>query len=116
MGLFNFFSKAKDNLPKPKSYKQEILLHLIRNGKVSFHHFNIQDFRKEISTIKNDYDIRLTSKEVESMNKYGNKYRFVEHYLPDCEKDDAIALYKKLWANTKRRDVVGFGGTYAIAE
>jgi len=82
--------------PPPKDLLQEVLYGLIAFGKISFHNFSMQDFRKRISILKNDYGLKLDVVYSSGKTKYGNCYAYCIHSLCENELDNALLLYNKL--------------------
>ena len=67
----------------PQTTEQEILLHLIENGKVSIFDFPyLSGFRTRISNLKKK-GVEIDSKLIKGINKYGNSYLFALHSIID---------------------------------
>jgi hypothetical protein len=88
------------NLLFPKSNKEEIILTLIQQAHVSIFDFPyLSGYRTRISEIINEHGLKLTRKISRRCNKFGNSYSYAIYYLEKSEKENAIALYKKLTTN-----------------
>ena len=86
-----------EGYPFPKSNIQEVLLTLILQGHVSIFDFpTLSGFRTRVSNLVLIHGLKLNTQMVERCNKFGNKYRYALHKLPDNEKQNAIELYNKL--------------------
>ena len=81
---------------QPINQITEVLYELIRKRKVTHRNFQMQDFRKRISQLKLEHGLNLTTKRIDDVNKYGNAYTYVQHSLPESERQKAVDLYKKL--------------------
>ena len=87
-------TKKEKSFLAPKTTEQEILLHLIENGKVSIFDFPyISGFRTRISNLKKK-GVEIESKLIKGVNKYGNSYFFVIHSIID--KNTAVSTYENL--------------------
>lgn len=87
----------------PTTNTEEILLTLILQGRVSIFDFPyLSSFRTRISEFNNLHGLKLNRVLDNRMNKFGNSYSYAIHRLPPEEKDNAIALYKKLNKNYKK--------------
>ena len=86
--------ESKNALLAPKTTEQEILLHLIENGKVSIFDFPyLSGFRTRISNLKKK-GVEIESELIKGVNKYGNKYLFALHSIID--KNTAVSIYENL--------------------
>ena len=86
--------KSENALLAPKTTEQEILLHLIENGKVSIFDFPyLSGFRTRISNLKKK-GVEIDSKLIKGVNKYGNNYLFAIHSIID--KNTAVSIYENL--------------------
>ena len=56
----------------------------------------MQDFRKRISQLRLEYGLNFETKRIDDVNKYGNAYTYVQHSLPQSERQKAVDLYNKL--------------------
>lgn len=84
----------------PTTNIEEVLLTLITQGHVSIFDFPVlSGFRTRISELCRKYSIKLETQMIERNNKFGNRYKYGLHRLPEEEKEKAIALYKKLNKN-----------------
>ena len=83
-------------MKKPKSQIAEVLFELIRKRKVSFHNFQMQDFRKRISELKLIHNLHLKRELVQDVTKYGNHYTYAVHSLPEKQREKAIKIYDKI--------------------
>jgi len=94
-------SAARQNpiarLSQPKNNKAEILFTLIAKGNVSIRDFGyMSGFRTRLSEISRKDNINLRSENLKGTNKFGNTYVYVNHLLPEEEKETAIELYHKI--------------------
>ena len=88
------------NLPKPQTNEQEILLTLIKFGNTSIIDFPyLSGFRTRISELQLKHGLYLDRKMECRMNKFGNKYNYSIHILPESEKEKAIDIYYKIIKN-----------------
>jgi len=86
-----------EGYPFPKSNIQEVLLTLILQSHVSIFDFpTLSGFRTRVSNLVLKHNLTLKTEMVERCNKFGNKYRYALHRLPESEKQYAIELYNKL--------------------
>jgi hypothetical protein len=93
--LFNGF-------PLPKSNEQEVLLTLILQGNVSIMDFPyLSGFRTRVSQLKANYGLILETKTESKTNKFGNKFKYSVHILPESQKDFATDLYRSLNQKSK---------------
>ena len=84
-------------MKKPINNQTEILFTLIRNRKVSIMDFPyLSGFRTRVSELKTDHDLNLKTDRIQSINKFGNSYTYVQHSLPKEERQKAVDLYNKL--------------------
>jgi hypothetical protein len=83
-------------MKKPISQLTEVLFHLIRYRKASFHDFKFQDFRKYISVLKLDYGLNLRRELIKGVTIYNNPYQYGLHHLEQCDRDKAVEIYNKL--------------------
>ena len=88
-----------NTLPFPKTDKQKVLRHAIRNGSVSIKNFGyLCGFRTRISELNSlgvpFYRIIKTDK-----NENGNSYYYMEHQIKDEDKSQAVDIYLKLIKN-----------------
>ncbi|MBC7845593.1 MAG: hypothetical protein H7Y10_03780 [Flavobacterium sp.] len=84
-------------LPHPKNNRQEVLLTLIKNGKVSIEDFpKLSGFRTRVSELVLDYGLVLNTKPIKSTNKFGRTITFAEHHLEEIHIDKAIAIYNTI--------------------
>lgn len=87
----------KENLQPPESNIQEVLYKMIHAGHVSIKDFpHLSGFRTRISEISLKHEIIIYSKEETDTNKFGRKFRYVVHYLPNSEYEKAVLVYKKM--------------------
>lgn len=94
MGIFQKLFK-KQQLPAPKSNKEEILLHLIQHGSVSIFDFPyLSGFRARISELKIEEHLDIESQQMCGKNKFGNTYTYHVHYLKNREM--AVEKYELL--------------------
>ena len=81
----------------PKTNIQEVLLTLITQGYTSFFDFKyMQGYRTRVSDLVLQYHLRLETTMSTSINKFGNRYIYAIHRLPENEKEKAIELYNKM--------------------
>ena len=85
-------------MKKPTSQISEVLFELIRKRKVSFHNFQIQDFRKRVSELKIKHGLNLKRELLNDVTKYGNQYQYAVHSLPENQRNKAIKVYDQLIA------------------
>ena len=86
--------KSENTLLAPQTTEQEILLHLIENGKVSIFDFPyLSGFRTRISNLKKK-GVEIESKLIKGINKYGNSYMFALNSIID--KNTAVSTYENL--------------------
>ncbi len=79
----------------PQTNTQEVLYTLIENGKVSiFDYPYLSGFRTRISELKNKYGLKIETKKMQNINRFGNNYTFSMHYLVD--KQQAVSLYEQI--------------------
>ncbi|WP_165929986.1 hypothetical protein [Flavobacterium caseinilyticum] len=84
-------------LPQPKSNRQEVLLTLIKNGKVSIEDYPyLSGFRTRVSELTLEHGLILKSKPVNAKNKFGRTITYVEHHLEENEIENAIAIYNSI--------------------
>lgn len=84
----------------PTTNIEEVLLTLIIQGKVSIFEFpTLSGFRTRVSNLVCKYGLKLETQMVERCNKFGRKYKYALHRLPEDQKEKAITLYKKLNKN-----------------
>jgi len=84
-------------LPLPKNNRQEVLLTLIKNGKVSIKDYPyLSGFRARISEIILDHGLALKPVPANSVNKFGRTITYMEHHLDEKHIDDAIKIYNSL--------------------
>lgn len=84
-------------LPQPKSNKQEVLLTLIKKGKVSIKDFPyLSGFRTRVSELVLDNSLVLRNEYVTVKNKFNRSITYVEHHLDEKHIDTAIAIYNRL--------------------
>lgn len=84
----------------PTTNIEEVLLTLITKGNVSIFDFStLSGFRSRVSNLVCKYGLKLETQMIERNNKFGNRYKYGLHRLPEEEKEKAIALYKKLNKN-----------------
>lgn len=87
-------------IEQPKTYKQEILYHLIMKGRVSLFDFTyLSDFRKYISLLINEDGISISKEDKTAFNKYKNAYTYRIHTL--VNRKQAIEIYKQLTSKNK---------------
>jgi len=88
------------NFEYPTTNIEEVLLTLITQGHVSIFDFPyLSSFRTRISELCRKYSLKLETQMIERNNKFGNRYKYGLHRLPEDQKEKAIALYKKLNKN-----------------
>lgn len=101
---FLFRNREKENssvlkipsFPQPKSHREEVLLHLIVNGRVSCFDFPyMSGFRTRISDLVINDGLKLKTETRQAVNKFGNSFNYAVHHLQD--RDQAINIY-----NSKR--------------
>lgn len=86
-----------NELPKPNSYLQKVLLFIICNKTVSFKDFrNMPGFRTRISELSLEYGLKLEHMPLRDIGEFGNVIKYVLHILPKSEKEKAIDLYLQL--------------------
>jgi len=79
-------------LALPKNNSQEVLLTLIKNGKVSIEDYPyLSGFRTRISELVREYGLILNP--VKATNKFGRTIRYIEHHLEEIHIEKAIAIY-----------------------
>jgi len=84
-------------LPQPTNNSQEVLLTLIKNGKVSIEDYpRLSGFRTRISELVLRHGLVLDPKPRKSTNKFGRTIRFMEHHLEEIHIEKAIAIYNKI--------------------
>jgi len=84
-------------LPLPKDNRQEVLLTLIKNGKVSIIDYpHLSGFRTRISELKLTYGLILQPKQMYLRNKFGRKVTYIEHHLNEKHIDTAIGIYNSI--------------------
>jgi len=84
-------------LPHPKNNRQEVLLTLIKNGKVSIEDFPyLSGFRTRVSELILKFGLVLNTKQVKSTNKFGRTITFAEHHLEEIHIEKAITIYNKI--------------------
>jgi hypothetical protein len=84
-------------LPQPKNNRQEVLLTLIKNGKVSIVDYpKLSGFRTRVSELILDHGLTLKSIPVNSVNKFGRTITYVEHHLVEKYIDTAIEIYNSI--------------------
>jgi len=84
-------------LNPPTNNRQEVLLTLIKNGKVSIEDYpRLSGFRTRISELILEYGLILNPKPVKSTNKFGRTITFVEHHLEEIHIDSAIEIYNRI--------------------
>lgn len=87
----------KRQLPQPKNNRQEVLLTLIKNGKVSIEDYPyLSGFRTRVSELVLYYGLILNTKPVKSTNKFGRTITFAEHHLEEVNIEKAIAIYNTI--------------------
>ena len=86
----------------PTTSQEEVLLTLILQGRVSIFDFPwLSGFRTRVSNLQLVHGLKLERVLDSRANKFGNVYSYAIHKLPTEEKENAIALYKKLNKNYK---------------
>ena len=89
-------------LVAPTTNTLEILYELIGNGSASIETFGYMcGFRTRISELCQRYNLKLNKENKHNINKFGNKYTYVVHFLPTTELEKAIRVYKTLSAHGK---------------
>jgi len=84
----------------PTTNTEEVLLTLITQGHVSlFDYPMLAGFRTRVSNLVVQYGLKLKTTMSERHNKFGRKYKYAIHKLPEEERENAIILYKKLNRN-----------------
>lgn len=79
----------------PTTWKAEILLHLIENGKVSHYDFPfLCDLRKHISVLINEHGVQMTKTDLHKISKFGRPYQIKMYHL--ANKEEAIKIYDSL--------------------
>lgn len=88
----------------PTTNTEEILLTLILQGRVSIFDFPyLSGFRTRVSELQLTHGLKLNRVLDKRCNNFGNQYSYAIHRLPPEEKENAIALYKKLNKNYKNQ-------------
>lgn len=88
----------------PTTSTEEVLLTLILQGYVSIFDFPyLSGFRTRVSNLSLIHGLKLNRVLSNRTNKFSNSYSYAIHKLPAEEKDNAIALYKKLNKNYKNQ-------------
>lgn len=83
------------NLRKPNSHKAEMLLHIIKNKRISLFDFPyLASYRTRLSEIRKD--LLLTRSIEKNITKFGNTYTYTVYTLEDNNVEKAINLYKTL--------------------
>jgi len=86
----------------PTTSTEEVLLTLILQGYVSIFDFPyLSGFRTRVSNLQLVHGLTLNRVLDKRNNKFNNSYSYAIHRLPPEEKENAIALYKKLNKNYK---------------
>lgn len=71
----------------PKTNIQEVLLTLITQGYTSFFDFQyMQGYRTRVSNLVLKYNLRLETTISSKNNKFGNRYNYAIHRLPENER------------------------------
>jgi hypothetical protein len=84
-------------LPQPKNNKQEVLLTLIKKGKVSIEDFpHLSGFRTRVSELILEDSLLLRSEYVTAKNKFGRSITYVEHHLDEKHIGTAIEIYNSI--------------------
>ena len=84
-------------MKNPKNNKQEILLTLISNGRVSiFDYSYMSGFRTRISELIREHNLPLEKVQKISHNKYGRAYHYIEHRLAKENVKQAVQLYESI--------------------
>lgn len=91
------FFNDMNQLPQPKNNRQEVLLTLIKNGKVSIEDYpKLSGFRTRVSELILDHGLILKSLPVNAVNKFGRTITYVEHHLEEKHIDTAIKIYNSI--------------------
>lgn len=81
----------------PKTNFQEILLTLIKEGKVSLFDFPyLVSFRTRVSELQLKHGLFLERVRENNTNKFGNVYSYVVYALPKDSYTQAVELYHKI--------------------
>jgi hypothetical protein len=81
-------------LTLPKNNSQEVLMTLIKNGKVSIEDYPyLSGFRTRISELVREFGLVLNPKPVKTTNKFGRTIRYIEHHLEEIHIEKAISIY-----------------------
>jgi len=85
------------NLTEPKTHTQEVLFSLICHRQASIEMFrSLPGFRTRISELVLKYNLSLKSEFINKKNKFGKKFTYVNHILPEFEVEKAVQVYKNM--------------------
>lgn len=88
---------APTTFKHPKTNLQEILLTLIKEGKVSLFDFPyLVSFRTRVSDLQLKHGLFLERVRENKANKFGNVYSYVIYALPKDSYPQAVELYHKI--------------------
>lgn len=99
MKLFSFLKilKKKPVFNTPRSYRAEILRHLILNGEVSLLNFPyLSSLRTRMSEFSLEDKLLIEKGTIERTSKFGNPFTITVYSLAEESRDSAIELYNKI--------------------
>lgn len=79
----------------PKTKMAKFLKALIEKKEVSIKTFGESSMRSRISDLRLDYGLNIESRMIESINEFGNTYRYASYVLL-TKKNDALKIYNKI--------------------
>ena len=79
----------------PKSKMAKFLKALIEKKEVSIKTFGESSMRSRISDLRLNYGLNIESRMIESINEFGNTYRYANYVLRTTQKD-SLKIYEKI--------------------
>jgi hypothetical protein len=82
-------------MENPKNSKSEVLYTLIEEGRVSIMKYPyLSGFRTRVSELVSKHEIPLIRQSRHAKNKFGNPIMYIEHVLPESQKQKAMEVYQ----------------------
>jgi len=79
----------------PKTKMAKFLKALIEKKEVSIKTFGESSMRSRISDLRLGYGLNIESRMIESINEFGNVYRYAKYVLRTTQKD-SLKIYEKI--------------------